>query len=127
MTAFTPENEHTEELLEELYKNAILYGFSLVVTAVIQTMQGQLDLYHAIFVMQIIFSLDFVYLYGAVGLPSDYRSQDADGIEARRSKKIHPIRVRRAFGARPHEDLHWSSGVLHHDVHRLATLCVDQR
>jgi len=50
--------------LDGLYKSSILYGLSLVMTVVIQTLQEQLDLYHAIFVMQIIFSLDFVYAYG---------------------------------------------------------------
>jgi len=64
VTAFTPQNEYTTELLDGVYKSAILYGFSLVMTAVIQSMQRQLDLYHAIFVMQIIFSLDFVYAHG---------------------------------------------------------------
>jgi hypothetical protein len=50
--------------LDGLYENAVFLGLGLVITAVIQTIQGQLDLYHAIFVMQIIFSLDFVYAYG---------------------------------------------------------------
>jgi hypothetical protein len=66
LTAITPEtrNGHTDELLDGLYKNSVINGLSLVITAVIQTMQKQLDLYHAIFVMQIIFSLNFVYAYG---------------------------------------------------------------
>ena len=76
----TPENEHTTELLDGLYKNAILYGFSLVMTAVIQTIQKQLDLYHAIFVMQIIFSLDFVYAYGMAGVLFGRHSRNADGV-----------------------------------------------
>jgi ABC-type uncharacterized transport system permease subunit len=59
-----PETPRTTELLDGLYQNSILYGLSLVITAVIQTLQEQLDLYHAIFVMQIIFSLNFVYAYG---------------------------------------------------------------
>jgi hypothetical protein len=71
LTALTPENECTTELLDGVYKNAVLYGLALVMTAVIQTLQKQLDLYHAIFVMQIIFSLDFVYAYGAVCITSD--------------------------------------------------------
>ena len=50
--------------MDGLYKNSVINGLSLVITAVIQTMQKQLDLYHAIFVMQIIFSLNFVYAYG---------------------------------------------------------------
>jgi hypothetical protein len=50
--------------LDGLYKNSVINGLSLVITAVIQTIEQQLDLYHAIFVMQIIFSLNFVYGYG---------------------------------------------------------------
>ena len=66
LTAITPEfrNGQTNELLDGLYKNSVINGLSLVITAVIQTMQKQMDLYHAIFVMQIIFSLNFVYAYG---------------------------------------------------------------
>jgi len=64
LTAMIPETPRTTELLDGLYQNSILYGLSLVITAVIQTLQEQLDLYHAIFVMQIIFSLNFVYTYG---------------------------------------------------------------
>jgi len=64
LTSITPENGHTDELLDGLYKNSVINGLSLVITAVIQTIQKQLDLYHAIFVMQIIFSLNFVYAYG---------------------------------------------------------------
>ena len=51
-------------------------------TVVIQTLQEQLDLYHAIFVMQIIFSLDFVYAYGAVCVPFDYHARKANGVGA---------------------------------------------
>jgi hypothetical protein len=66
LTALTPENANfdTGELLDGIYKNSVINGLSLVITAVVQTMQKQLDLYHAIFVMQIIFSLNFVYEYG---------------------------------------------------------------
>ena len=64
LTAITPENGHTDELLDGLYENPVINGLSLVITAVIQTMQKQMDLYHAIFVMQIIFSFNFVYAYG---------------------------------------------------------------
>ncbi|KAI9455211.1 hypothetical protein F5148DRAFT_1226572 [Russula earlei] len=62
LTALTPET--ATELLDGLYKNSVLYGLGLVMTAVIQTFQEQLDLYHAIFVMQIIFCLNLVYEYG---------------------------------------------------------------
>lgn len=64
LISLIPENKITTELLDGLYENAVFYGLALVLTAVIQTLQHQLDLYHAIFVMQIIFSLDFVYAYG---------------------------------------------------------------
>jgi hypothetical protein len=61
-----PETERTSEVVNDLYENSVFYGLALVLTAVIQTLQKQLDLYHAIFVMQIIFSLNFVYDYGKV-------------------------------------------------------------
>ena len=66
LTALTPEDASfdTGELLDGIYKNSVINGLSLVITAVVKTMQKQLDLYHAIFVMQIIFSLNFVYAYG---------------------------------------------------------------
>ncbi|KAH9986663.1 hypothetical protein BJV74DRAFT_988416 [Russula compacta] len=64
LTALTPEVERNTELLDGLYTNSVINGLGLVITAVIQTVQDQLDLYHAIFVMQIIFSLNFVYSYG---------------------------------------------------------------
>jgi hypothetical protein len=70
LTAITPENDHTDELLDGLYKNSVINGLSLVITAIIQTIQNQLDLYHAIFVMQIIFSLNFVYAYGMLCINS---------------------------------------------------------
>jgi hypothetical protein len=64
LIALIPENNRTSEIVNGLYQNAVFYGLALVLTAVIQTLQEQLDLYHAIFVMQIIFSLNFVYSYG---------------------------------------------------------------
>jgi hypothetical protein len=54
------------EVMNSLYENSVFYGLALVLTAIIQTFQEQLDLYHAIFVMQIIFSLNFVYSYSMV-------------------------------------------------------------
>ena len=65
LISLLPETKLTTELLDGLYENTIFLGLGLVISAVIQTIQGQLDLYHAIFVMQIICSLDFVYVYGA--------------------------------------------------------------
>ena len=69
--AIIPENERTSEVVNSLYENSVYYGLALVLTAIIQTLQTQLDLYHAIFVMQIIFSLNFVYSYGMVFDHSD--------------------------------------------------------
>ena len=66
ITAFTPKNEYTTELLDGLYLNAILYGLGLAFTAVIQTMQNQLDLYHAVCVMHNVLSLEFVYVCGTL-------------------------------------------------------------
>jgi len=64
LISLIPETELMTELLDGLYENSVFLGLGLVITAVVQTLQNQLDLYHAIFVMQIIFSLDFVYAYG---------------------------------------------------------------
>jgi hypothetical protein len=72
--------EDTAELLDELYKSSVLYGLSLVMAAVIQTLQGQLDLYHAIFVMQITFSLNIVYTYGMVRIRSTMLIENIDGM-----------------------------------------------
>ena len=57
LLATIPEAASTTELVRMLYKNSVYYGLALVFTAVIQTGQGKMDLYHALFVMQIIFSL----------------------------------------------------------------------
>jgi hypothetical protein len=71
-----PETGRTTELLDGLYQNSVFYGLSLVITVVIQTLQEQLDLYHAIFVMQIIFSLNFVYTYGMTAVQLKPSPQD---------------------------------------------------
>ena len=88
LTALTPENGRTDELLDGLYKNSVINGLSLVITAVIQTIEKQLDLYHAIFVMQIIFSLNFVYGYGMICICSsiDFKTLTRrwDGVGQRR-------------------------------------------
>jgi hypothetical protein len=59
-----PENELTSDVLNGLYQNAVFYDLALVLTAVIQTLQKQLDLYHTISVMQIILSLHSIHSYG---------------------------------------------------------------
>jgi len=64
LLATIPEAASTTELVRMLYENSVYYGLALVFTAVIQTGQGKMDLYHALFVMQIIFSLNWVYSYG---------------------------------------------------------------
>jgi hypothetical protein len=69
LTAFIPKNEYTTELLDGLYLNAILYGLGLVMTAVIQSMQHQLNLYHAVYVMHNLLSLEFVYACGTFCVP----------------------------------------------------------
>ncbi|KAI0257998.1 hypothetical protein BC834DRAFT_975731 [Gloeopeniophorella convolvens] len=61
LTALVPYAEPTHELLDDLNLSAVLYGLSLIVTAVIQTAQGQLDLYHAIFVIHMLTFLSHVY------------------------------------------------------------------
>jgi hypothetical protein len=71
LITLTPENEKMAQLVNRLYENSVFYGLALVLAAVIQTLQKQLDLYHAIFVMQIIFSLNFVYSYGVVFVHSN--------------------------------------------------------
>ncbi|KAI9510546.1 hypothetical protein F5148DRAFT_1281828 [Russula earlei] len=63
LAGIVPDTRHTTELLDGLYKSSVLYGFALVMTAVIQTLQGQLDLYHAVVVTQIVFSLNLFYIY----------------------------------------------------------------
>jgi hypothetical protein len=52
-------NKYPTELLDVLHMGAILYGLAHATTAVIQTLQDQLDLYH---------------------FPFNHRSQDADGV-----------------------------------------------
>ncbi|KAH9052067.1 hypothetical protein EDB83DRAFT_2396204 [Lactarius deliciosus] len=64
LTALIPQKEYTDELLDSLYLNAIFYGLALLITALVQTIQRQLDLYHAIIVMQVILSLQFLHGFG---------------------------------------------------------------
>ncbi|KAH9017850.1 hypothetical protein EDB84DRAFT_1581680 [Lactarius hengduanensis] len=64
LTALIPQKGYTDELLDSLYLNAIFYGLALLITALVQTIQRQLDLYHAIIVMQVILSLQFLHGFG---------------------------------------------------------------
>lgn len=52
LAALIPDSDKTTELLDDLYMNAIVYSLAILITALVQTFQGQLDLYHAIIVMQ---------------------------------------------------------------------------
>ncbi len=47
-----------------IYKNSVINGLGILFTAVIQTVQGKLDLYHAIVVMYILFFFNIVFLFG---------------------------------------------------------------
>ena len=64
LIALIPANEYTDEVLDGIYKSSVIYGLSLIITAIVQTAQDQLDLYHAIIVLQISICLNVVYLYG---------------------------------------------------------------
>lgn len=66
ITALIPPSESTTELLDSLYLNAIFYGLAILITALVQTIQRQLDLYHAIIVMQLMLSLQFLHGFGAI-------------------------------------------------------------
>ncbi|KAI0058895.1 hypothetical protein BV25DRAFT_1187017 [Artomyces pyxidatus] len=57
LIAAIPQTPHTHSLLGALYTNAGLAGLGLLITAIIQTAQGQLSLYHAIVVQHILFFL----------------------------------------------------------------------
>ncbi len=46
--------------------NAIVYGLAILITALVQTIQGQLDLYHAIIVAQM---QVFIHIYGVTCVP----------------------------------------------------------
>ena len=64
VSIFTREEDYTEELLSGIYKNSTINGLALLFTAVIQTMQGDLDLYHALVVLCIMSSFNTVFLFG---------------------------------------------------------------
>ncbi|KAI9458138.1 hypothetical protein BJY52DRAFT_1269948 [Lactarius psammicola] len=61
--ALIPAHKRTTGLLDELFKNSIFYGLALFITALVQTVQGRLDLYHAIFVMQVLVCFVILHLY----------------------------------------------------------------
>jgi hypothetical protein len=76
--------------LDGIYTNSVINGLGLVITAVVQTIEKQLDLYHAIFVMQIIFSLNFVYAYGVFCVRSTFILETLTG-KGGRPKKTLPV------------------------------------
>ena len=62
-----PRMRWAAKLLDSLSANAGMTGLGLFVTAIVQTFRKKLDLYHAIFVVHIIYSLGIiVYVSGAL-------------------------------------------------------------
>ena len=57
LLAIIPITPHTEELLNSIYLNAGIAGFGLLLTAIIQTAMHKLSLFHAIFILHILFFL----------------------------------------------------------------------
>ncbi|KAI0269840.1 hypothetical protein BC834DRAFT_1039527 [Gloeopeniophorella convolvens] len=57
LLAIVPRTPYTEELLNALYANAGLSGLGLLLTAIVQTAQHQLSLFHALFIQHILFFL----------------------------------------------------------------------
>ena len=55
--------------MDELYINAVFYGFALLITVLVQTIKGQLDLYHAIFMIHLLSSLAIFQFYGMSYVP----------------------------------------------------------
>jgi hypothetical protein len=74
--AIIPRHKYTVELLDELYINAVFYSLALLLTVLSQTANGQLDLYHAIFVMHLLAGLAFFQVHG-MNLCSDEDLQSA--------------------------------------------------
>jgi hypothetical protein len=57
LLALIPQRPNTKELLNALYANAGIAGLGLLLTAIIQTAQKQLSLFHALFTLHILFFL----------------------------------------------------------------------
>jgi hypothetical protein len=62
-----------------MYKNGVVNGLAILFTAVIQTIQGKLDLYHAMVVMYILFFFNIVFLFGMYLHPFNLHSQELTG------------------------------------------------
>ena len=64
--AVIPRKRSTEKLLGALNANAGVANFGFLITAIVQTIQDRLDLYHAIFATYILSYLGlFVYFSGS--------------------------------------------------------------
>ncbi|KAI0248953.1 hypothetical protein BJV78DRAFT_1156176 [Lactifluus subvellereus] len=66
ITAAVPRRRSTQKLIDALNVNAGVTGFSLLITAIMQTLQNRLDLYHAIFVSYIVYYLALIVYFSGV-------------------------------------------------------------
>ncbi|KAI0300273.1 hypothetical protein BC826DRAFT_668700 [Russula brevipes] len=57
LLAVIPRTPHTGELLDALYSNAGISGLGLLLTAIVQTGQKSLSLFHALFILHMLFFL----------------------------------------------------------------------
>ncbi|KAH9966327.1 hypothetical protein BGW80DRAFT_1562916 [Lactifluus volemus] len=73
ITAALPRRRSTERLIDALNMNAGIIGFSLLITAILQTIQKRLDLFHAIFVTFV------TYYLALIGLQMDAQAHPAWG------------------------------------------------
>jgi len=64
LAAAIPRKEYTRELLDELYINAAFFALALLITVLVETIKGQLDLYHAIFVIHMLACFLSAQFYG---------------------------------------------------------------
>lgn len=69
--AILPETPLTYPLIDVCRANATMSGFALLVTAIVRTAQHQLTLYHAIFILHMLFFLGIgVFPTGELTLPT---------------------------------------------------------
>jgi hypothetical protein len=69
LAAAIPRKEYTRELLDELYINAAFFALALLITVLVETIKGQLDLYHAIFVIHMLACFLSAQFYGMNYVP----------------------------------------------------------
>jgi hypothetical protein len=62
-----------------IHKNNIVNCVGILLTAIVQTFQGTLDLYHAIIVMYILSFYDVVFVFGMCLCPFNHHSQELTG------------------------------------------------